>query len=383
LSSSDPDRLRPDPLELAAGLPFGHDSVRHPLPASGASDPLDALRLAIVTALERPPCVLAFSGGRDSSALLALATDVARREQLRPPVAVTLRFRNAPLADESDWQELVVRHVGVQEWTRLEFDDELDLVGPWSQRVLTRHGVLWPANAYVHLPMFEQAPAGSLIDGVDGDSVFAWGYGPAMDLLLLRSRPNRPALSNLKTMLRPVRARARRLRPPPSFLPWLTPTAETDARDRIAQDSASEPVSYPRRLSWYLGSRHAQMLLWTTSLLAAETDTLVVRPFLDAHFLGAWGRHTGRFGHRGRTAAMGELFGDLLPPEIIGREDKGMYWHYWGGASRELAARWNGGGIDDRYVDREALIEAWASTEYPTPDHRTALLLQSAWLASR
>jgi Asparagine synthase len=383
LSSSDPDRLRPDPLELAAGLSFGHDTVEHPLPTTGTRDPLDALRRAVVTALERPPCVVAFSGGRDSSALLALATDVARREGLTSPVAVTLRFRNAPFADESDWQELVVRHIGVEEWVRLEFDDELDLVGPWSQRVLTRHGVLWPANAYVHLPMFEQVPGGSLIDGVDGDSVFAWGYEPAVNLLRLRSRPNRPAVSNLKTMVLPAAARARRLRPPASFLPWLTRSAEVEARNRIAEDSASEPVSYQRRLRWYLGSRHAQMLLWTTGLLAAETDTLVVRPFLDPHFLGAWGRHTGHFGHRGRTAAMGELFGDLLPSEIIGRQDKGMYWHYWGAASRDLARRWNGSGVDDRYVDRQALVEAWASTDYPTPDHRTALLLQSAWLASR
>jgi hypothetical protein len=41
----------------------------------------------ISPALERPPCVIGFSGGRDSSSLLALATHLARREGLPMPVA--------------------------------------------------------------------------------------------------------------------------------------------------------------------------------------------------------------------------------------------------------------------------------------------------------
>ena len=184
-----------------------------------------------------------------------------------------------------------------------------------AQRALNRHGVLWPANGYVHLPMFAHASGGSLVDGVDGDSVFAWGYGPAVDLLFLRTRPTRPALSNLRTMLLPVRARTSRLEPQTPVVPWLTPEAEAETRRRIAKDSANEPVSYARRLAWYLG-RHAQMLLSTTSLLAEGTNTLVVRPFLDGLFLSAWGQQIGRTGFRGRTAAMKELFGDLLPPFI-------------------------------------------------------------------
>ncbi len=84
-----------------------------------------------------------------------------------------------------------------------------------------------------------------------------------------------------------------------AVVPWLTPEAEAETRRRIAKDSASEPVSYARRLAWYLGSRHAQMLLSTTSLLADETNTLVVRPFLNGLFLSAWGRQIGRTGFEG------------------------------------------------------------------------------------
>ena len=183
-------------------------------------------------------------------------------------------------------------------------------------------------------------------------------------------------------MLLPKPVRARRLRPRRPIVPWLTYAADTEARRQFASDSASEPMSYARKLGWYLASRHAQMLLWTTRLLAEETGTLVVRPFLDPLFLAAWAKHAGDFGFRGRTAAMTYLFGDLLPRAVVERADKGVYWHYWGDASRYVARMWRGEGVDVRYVDREGLAKAWASTEYPTPDHRSALLLQSAWLAS-
>ena len=58
--------------------------------------PLAALEEAILPALRRPPCLVSFSGGRDSSCVLAAATRAARREGLQPPVPVTLRVSNAP-----------------------------------------------------------------------------------------------------------------------------------------------------------------------------------------------------------------------------------------------------------------------------------------------
>jgi len=54
-------------------------------------------------ALLRPPCVVAFSGGRDSSRLLAAAADLAAREDLAPPTAYTFRYPLDPAADESHW----------------------------------------------------------------------------------------------------------------------------------------------------------------------------------------------------------------------------------------------------------------------------------------
>lgn len=376
------NHIRPRPLEVAAGVCFGAARAEVTLPRVRGMSARRALATSLLSGLQRPPCVVAFSGGRDSSALLALATEVARREGLAPPVPVTLRFPREKAADESDWQELVMRHLGLSDWIRLEYEeDELDYVGPVARQVLHEHGLLWPPNTHVHLPMLEQAGTGSLVDGVDGDSIFSSGFSPAIDLVRLRTRPSKEVLSNLRTAMRRRETRRARLLRGGPFLPWLTAEADAEAIGLLASDSSSEPFSYARRLSWFMASRYIAVLQATTELLAARTGTLVVRPFLDPAFLGAWGSEMGRTGFRGRTHAMRALFGDLVPARVIERQDKGMYWHYWGSYSRALAATWQGEGVDELYVDHSQLRVAWQSSDLPTPDHRSALLLQSVLLA--
>ena len=71
--------------------------------------PLAALEEAILPALQRPPCLVSFSGGRDSSGVLAAAVRAARRDRLAPPVPVTLRVSNAPMAEASVWRHQPVR----------------------------------------------------------------------------------------------------------------------------------------------------------------------------------------------------------------------------------------------------------------------------------
>ena len=141
---------------------FGIDPETPPLPeAAPGVSPRQALEAAVLPALERPPCVVAFSGGRDSSLLLAVAAHVARRERLEQPVALTLRFPQSPTAEESEWQELVIRHVGIDDWVCREIHDELDFVGPVAQRIMLRHGLLWPANLHFVGPPAAQAAGGS------------------------------------------------------------------------------------------------------------------------------------------------------------------------------------------------------------------------------
>ncbi len=140
------------PLELASGLVLGTVSELD-LPAE-RTDPRAAMERGLLEPLRRGPCLVSFSGGRDSSAVLAVATSVARREGLPLPIPATLRFPGAKDSAESEWQESVVAHLGLQDWIRLETTDELDCVGPVASASLARHGLLWPSNAHFHAPLF-------------------------------------------------------------------------------------------------------------------------------------------------------------------------------------------------------------------------------------
>ena len=58
--------------------------------------------------------------------------------------------------------------------------DELDFVGPIAAEGLRRHGVLFPANAHMIVPLAREARGGSLLTGVGGDDTF--GQWPWYDL---------------------------------------------------------------------------------------------------------------------------------------------------------------------------------------------------------
>src|SRR5438874_582354 len=79
------------PLEVACGRALDVEVDTPPLPDVDC-DPLTALERACLPALERPPCVVSFSGGLDSSVVLAAAGRAARRAGLAEPIPVTHRF---------------------------------------------------------------------------------------------------------------------------------------------------------------------------------------------------------------------------------------------------------------------------------------------------
>ena len=92
--------------------------------------------------------------------------------------------------EETEWQELVVDHLGITRWDVIEIGDELDLLGPIAQRSLRRHGLLWPPNAFFHGPMLERARGARLVTGFDGDGVLgSWRWARAQSVLSRRVRP--------------------------------------------------------------------------------------------------------------------------------------------------------------------------------------------------
>jgi asparagine synthase (glutamine-hydrolysing) len=370
------------PLEVASGLVFGL------LPAAEVAsavdppaDPLEALEAAVRPALERVPCVISFSGGRDSSAVLAVATHVARREGLPLPIPSTNRFPEAPDSNENDWQERVIRHLGLADWARPEFTDELDNVGPVAGKALRRHGLLWPFNAHFHVPQLEAARGGSLLTGIAGDEMLSpssWERTRAV--LTARARPSRRDLRRIGFLATPgpIRRAILRRRYPLEYS-WLRPHVLREITALSAAEGASEPVGWKAQLGWRRRFRYLQVGLGSLALLAADADVRIVHPFFDPGFAASVAGLPRAEQYGDRTTAMRRLFGSLLPDDLLARTTKsGFDQAFWGEPSRAFAADWDGKGVDPELVDADALRREWA---LPAPDPRSFLLLQAAWLA--
>ncbi|HEV2814893.1 MAG TPA: asparagine synthase-related protein, partial [Solirubrobacteraceae bacterium] len=200
---------RPTPLEIATGLVLG--TAPGARLRAVARDPLEALQDALLPSLRRPPCLVLFSGGRDSSVVLAVAARAARSEGLPPPVAFTLRYAAAPETDETEWQERVVAHLGLRDWSRVDAAAELDLLGPGNAKTVRLHGVRYPANTAGLRVACAAARDGSVLDGSGGDELFGgWRAGPAADVLARRVAPRPRDVLRIGLALAPPRVRAAR-----------------------------------------------------------------------------------------------------------------------------------------------------------------------------
>ena len=383
-------RYQMTPLELAAGTVFGIDPDTPPLPeVPPGLTARAALEKVVLSALLRPPCIVSFSGGRDSSAVLALATHVARREGLPLPVPVSMRFPHCKTADEDAWQELLVGHLRLPDWTRLSFDHELDTVGPYAQAVLNRHGPLFPSNAHAHLPVVEQAPGGTLLTGFGGDELLdpGWAWHRVNQVLVGRRRMRRRDLVRIAVAYGPAPLRRVALRrrfrniPPRS---WLRPDAQRRLADADLDDLVAEPVRWDIGVDvawWRL--RYRRVIEDSLERVGQMHRVAVQHPLADGLVLAAVAREAGRAGFGDRTKAMEHLVGDLLPAEVAARSTKAvMTGAFWNRHAAGFAASWDGTGVDPDLVDVNALRERWMGTGRQMDD-RTGSLLQSAWLAGR
>jgi asparagine synthase (glutamine-hydrolysing) len=369
------------PLETAAGFPLGPGPPLVLPAAMGHETPLAALEAVVDVSLRRPPCLVAFSGGRDSSLLLAAAVRTACHNGHPPPVAVTLRYPGVAEADESAWQERLVRHLGVADWLRVEVRGEVDLLGLAATGVLLRHGLLFPANAHALLPLLSAAPGGSLLVGLGGDELLTGHrWSPLLDVLARRRRLGRRHALRLAAacMPPPLRARLRgRGNSVARDLDWLRPAARHQLA-RLEHRTPDEPVGFRRAVAEAAARRGVTLVVDALKRLGRGERTDVVAPLLEPRFVAALGRAGGITGFGGRTAAMRAIAGGALPDDLLARRDKATFNRgFFGPASRAFAERWPGVGVDLALVDPDALRAAWLA---PEPDFRSALLLQSAWL---
>jgi asparagine synthase (glutamine-hydrolysing) len=366
-------------LEISSGLVLPPARRPPELPGTDLT-PRAAFEAAILPALRRSPCLVSFSGGRDSSAVLATATALARRKGLPLPVPITHRFPSAGLSQETEWQEQVIGHLGLEDWVRIDAAGDLDCVGPVATTVLRRHGLLWPCNAYFHEPIFEAAAGGAVITGVGGDEAFSpSSWARALDVLRGRARPGPRNLAHTAFALAPravKRAAIRRWLP--EICPWLRSEARRRIETFVAGEAASEPLRWRRRYRELADSGYMEVSLGSLGVLASGHDVQLGHPFHDRHFLAALAALPAAERPASRSDAMTMLVGDLLPPTLLNRSTKARFDEvFWTEHSRELVADWDGEGVDPELVDLDRLREEWSK---PTPEAHTFTLLQSVWL---
>lgn len=376
------------PLEIAYGLPIGAERALPLEPQVPCSGPRAALEAVLIEALSRRPCLVSFSGGRDSSALLALAVHVARREGLDLPVPATLVFPGSRAANEEEWQRAVLQHLCIEEQLRIEIaGDELDAVGPVATDVLQRHGLVWPFNTHFHRPIMERASGGTVVTGFGGDEVARtsatsyaeralsrWHWPSGADLLVV----------GLALSPRAVRAEVHRRRflKEASAFPWLTREGRRQLARALGDDQAAVPLGWSRTLRERIWrDRYFRICREAFSLVADDLGVRMVHPFLHERVLDALAQSGGFRGFGGRTELMATLFGDLLPEQVVGRTTKGVFTEpLWTTTAVEFARHWSGRGVDPELVDPERLRDHWLDEDRSV---LSTTLLQQAWLHDR
>ncbi|WP_307849488.1 asparagine synthase-related protein [Qaidamihabitans albus] len=369
-----------DPLEVAGGWVNGYDLA--PLPAPLPGGPQQALDRLLVRHLVRRPCLVAFSGGRDSSVLLAAAVRVARREGLPLPVPVTLTYPDAPDTAEGDWQDAVLRHLGIGERVLLTVHDEHDPVGPIAGSLLPRHGVVWPPNFAPTWRMLDQARGGTLLTGEGGDELFGLKrITPVTKVLRNRGRVDRRIYPHAVRALAPARARYRAALRNRYRRPWLRDDVEELLARRDASDAAAYALHAGRNTWQFADRRCARRGYETMRALGAELDVEYVQTFAEPGLVASVAAAAGYWGWTGRTATMVRLFADLLPRAVLERRTKAVFTDaVFTEHTREFARRWTGSGVDPELVDPEVLRDNWLSASPHAPSMN---LLQQAWLADR
>ncbi|WP_233160426.1 asparagine synthase-related protein [Actinophytocola xanthii] len=367
-----------DPLEVAGGWVNGYDPV--PLPAGPHDRPRRVLDRLLLPHLQKSECLVAFSGGRDSSVLLAAAVDLARREGLPVPVPVTLSYPGAADADESAWQDAVLSHLGISERVVLTVHDEHDPLGPIGIRVLRQHGLVWPPNFTPTYRMLTHARGGVLLTGEGGDEAFGLKrVTPLTKVLKSRFRVPPAVYRDAARALAPAVLRRRSALRDRYRRPWLRQETEELLARRDAADQAAYALNAGQNTWQFSMRRCARIGYETMRILASEMDTDYVQAFAEPELVASVAAAGGYWGWTGRTATMRDLFGDLLPREVLERRTKALFANaVFRRYTREFARRWSGAGVDPELVDAEALRENWLS---PTPHAPTMSLLQQAWLA--
>lgn len=359
----------------------GWREVPPPDPPPLAGGVRDVLAQIVRTALQRPPCLVAFSGGRDSSAILALAAHEARKQGLALPIPVTLRYPRHPRTDEDSWQESLVAHLSLKDWQLIEITDELEHGGEIATEVLRRHGEHWPPNAHTLVPLLRAAQGGSLMTGNGGDEMFSHVLWPRP--FVLRGRRSLPNLRQLRyialyfgpeLMRREFLFRRRGLN-----IPWLQPPHEDMIARTYARESADRSWTFATVVDSTLRSRYREVVRCVLGALAADSNTQLVEPLFDPRFVRLVAAEAPRDGYNDRGNALERYFADLLPTATMHRSTKAVFTEvFWGERAADFATGWSGVGFEPGMIRESELRAQWAAKR---PHGGAMTAFQTAWHA--
>jgi len=364
-------------VESVAALARGWEALGA-MPRSSRS-PRDVLERLVDAATTGRRTYVMFSGGRDSSAVLALATRLARTRGDDDPIPVTLRHPGVPEADETEWQEAVVGHLDLRGHRVIEVRGDQELLGASAQRAIRRRGAVWPSALQLREVAYGDLRDGVVLTGEGGDHVLTGQRVTPLRNVLARRRV--PSRQEVRTVLKAVEPgfSARRRSGPARSPAWLrgeaarvySSTVEELGRERMSWASATWESFAPRVNS---------VILHNVEEGIREYGLDPLTPFAHPEFRAALARSGGFWGYEGRTQAFRSLFGDLLPDAILSRRTKAAFnGARWGELEKEFARSWAGDCFDPEWVDSEALRREWLSDR---PGPGSDYLIQLAWAAS-
>jgi asparagine synthase (glutamine-hydrolysing) len=293
-----------------------------------------------------------------------------------------MRFEHRPRADENDWQERTIDHLGLQRWEIVSIGGELDPLGPVAMGILRRHGLFWPPNAHRIAPVLETARGHVLVLGTGGDEMFSpWTVHPVRRRLDVRVRPVRKAIKRAAFNLLPARFRIRVGVRRRLGLPWLRPVARRELERKYEAMLRLRFPGWAETIRRLPESRNFELTQSIFAVMARDAEVSLVQPFFDPRFIRAVGKSAPQRGFPSRAAAMKLHFGDVLPPEVVERTTKALFVDLHAGReSRAFAETWDGRGLDPEWVDVQVLRREWLS---PRPSFHSLTALNAAWLASR
>jgi Asparagine synthase len=373
------------PADVARGWLFGYEPARE---VRNGEDPAAALSALVRDALRRPPCIVSFSGGRDSSIVLGVAAAVAADEGLPAPVAVTFRYPGDVDAEESEHQERVIGHLhgaGLPiEWVRRDILEEFDLLGPMTAPIVAAHGgPTWPPVLGPIALLSRMAAGGSVLTGEFGDEVL----GPQRVTFLriaLGRRGRGLGVQDWRFVGRnalPTFLYRWTVRPGDEECPWLSGPGRAAWARMSRSDATMRPLRWDRAAASHMRRRAVSIGRRTMQTVAGWSDCRLVEPLGDDRFVAALAGAGGWLGLSGRAAATQLVSGGRLPHEVVVRDGKSTFnGSRFGRVTQEFARTWDGTGLEDHDLDSGVLKRMWALGDFRP---QSAMLLQQAWLSQQ